>query len=81
VHWGFFDLAFHGWTEPAERVRVAARKADVTVALPMPGQSVEPGAPGALPTRPWWPAVPWKTAEEDPIIAMWIGPAAVGVGD
>ena len=81
VHWGLFDLAFHGWTEPAERVRVAARKADVTVAFPMPGQSVEPGAPGALPARTWWPAVPWKTAEEDPIVATSIGSAAVGVGD
>ncbi|WP_424521163.1 MBL fold metallo-hydrolase, partial [Rubrivirga sp.] len=24
VHWGLFDLALHGWTEPAERVRAAA---------------------------------------------------------
>jgi len=79
VHWGLFNLAYHGWTEPAERVLVAAGKAGVKVAIPMPGQSIEPGALPRL-TR-WWPAVPWKTAEEDPIVATRIGAAAVGVGE
>jgi L-ascorbate metabolism protein UlaG (beta-lactamase superfamily) len=32
VHWGLFDLALHGWTEPMERVLVAARAAGVRVA-------------------------------------------------
>lgn len=27
VHWGLFDLALHGWTEPMERVVAAAQKA------------------------------------------------------
>lgn len=76
VHWGLFNLAFHGWTEPAERVLVAARKASVTVALPMPGESLEPPASR---TMAWWPAVPWKTAEQDPIVATRIGAAAAGV--
>ena len=27
VHWGLFNLAFHGWTEPIERTLVAAARA------------------------------------------------------
>jgi L-ascorbate metabolism protein UlaG (beta-lactamase superfamily) len=76
VHWGLFNLAYHGWTEPAERVLVAAGRAGVTVTIPRPGQSVEPVALPAL-TR-WWPDVPWRTAEEDPIVATKMGALAVG---
>jgi L-ascorbate metabolism protein UlaG (beta-lactamase superfamily) len=64
VHWGLFDLALHGWTEPMERVLVAARRAGVRVASPRPGGMVEPSALGAV--ERWWPAVPWRTAEEAP---------------
>ena len=31
-----------------------------------PGQSIEPEAPPAL--ARWWPDVPWKTANQDPIV-------------
>ena len=64
VHWGMFDLALHGWTEPIERVLAAADRAGVTVAFPQPGGMVEPGLP--LPTERWWPAVPWDTVEQAP---------------
>ncbi len=64
VHWGLFDLALHGWTEPAERVRVAAREAGVPIAFPRPGESV---TLDAIPTTPWWPALPWSRADESPI--------------
>jgi L-ascorbate metabolism protein UlaG (beta-lactamase superfamily) len=74
VHWGLFNLAFHGWTEPAERVLVAAARQGVTVTLPKPGQSVEPGA--SLPAERWWPELPWKSADEDPIVATWVTAAA-----
>jgi L-ascorbate metabolism protein UlaG (beta-lactamase superfamily) len=67
VHWGLFNLAHHGWTEPAERILAAAAKAGLPVTLPKPGQSIEPAALPPL-TR-WWPALPWKTAEEDPIVS------------
>jgi len=67
VHWGLFNLAMHGWTEPAERVLAAAAAADVTVALPRPGQSFEPSAPP--PQERWWPDVPWQTADEHPIVS------------
>jgi L-ascorbate metabolism protein UlaG (beta-lactamase superfamily) len=64
VHWGLFDLALHGWTEPMERVLAAAGRAGVRVASPRPGGMVEPAALGAA--ERWWPAVPWRTAEEAP---------------
>jgi len=67
IHWGLFDLAYHGWTEPIERVLVAADAAGVAVLAPRPGQSVEPSVP---PMRErWWPEVPWQTAEEHPIVS------------
>ncbi|HSM93728.1 MAG TPA: MBL fold metallo-hydrolase [Anaeromyxobacteraceae bacterium] len=73
VHWGAFNLAFHGWTDPVERVLAAAGKAGVRVAVPMPGQSVEPNA--LPPLARWWPPLPWRSAEEEPIVATWARPA------
>ena len=67
VHWGLFDLALHGWTEPIERVLVAARAAGVRVAAPRPGGMVEPDA--LAPVERWWPKVPWKTAADVPIVS------------
>jgi L-ascorbate metabolism protein UlaG (beta-lactamase superfamily) len=67
IHWGLFDLALHGWTEPAERVVAAAKKADVITLIPKPGQSVEPE--NLPPQERWWPQVPWQTAEEHPILS------------
>ncbi len=64
VHWGLFDLALHGWTEPIERVLVAASKAGVRVATPRPGERVEPGA--LLPQSEWWPSIAWQTVEQAP---------------
>ncbi|MEM0962511.1 MAG: MBL fold metallo-hydrolase [Bacteroidota bacterium] len=67
VHWGTFNLAFHGWTEPAERALVAAEAAGVPIAIPRPGQSVIPEAPPAA--EHWWPERPWRTAQESPIVS------------
>ncbi len=67
VHWGLFNLAYHAWTEPAERVLVAARQAGVTAVIPKPGQSFEPEALPAF--ERWWPELPWQTAEQNPIVA------------
>jgi len=71
VHWGTFNLAFHGWTEPAERVLVAAAEAGVPVAVPRPGQSVEPSTAPAI--ERWWPEVPWATAAEAPLVSSAVG--------
>jgi L-ascorbate metabolism protein UlaG (beta-lactamase superfamily) len=64
VHWGTFDLALHSWTEPVERVLVAAQREGVQVATPAPGGSIEPGR--SVPTARWWPNVEWKTVEQAP---------------
>jgi L-ascorbate metabolism protein UlaG (beta-lactamase superfamily) len=71
VHWGLFNLAYHGWTEPAERVLAAARASNLSVTVPSPGQSIEPDALPAF--ARWWPDVPWKTVDEDPIVPTGIG--------
>lgn len=65
VHWGMFDLALHGWTEPVERVLVAADSQGVLVAMPRPGERVEPAA--LAPVERWWPTVPWESAAEAPV--------------
>ncbi|MEM6731715.1 MAG: MBL fold metallo-hydrolase, partial [Myxococcota bacterium] len=64
VHWGLFDLALHGWTEPIERLQVAAKKLNVPLAIPRPGGSVTPER-GAF-SSSFWPKLPWRTAEESP---------------
>ena len=55
IHWGTFNLAFHAWDEPAERVVKAAHAAGVTLVMPRPGESFEPASPPAVET--WWRAV------------------------
>lgn len=67
VHWGTFELAMHSWVEPAERLIVATTRQDVALAIPMPGQSVEPSDPPEL-VR-WWPELPWQTEDEHPVVS------------
>jgi L-ascorbate metabolism protein UlaG (beta-lactamase superfamily) len=67
VHWGAFALAYHGWTEPIERALAAGAAAGAVLVAPKPGQSFEPASPPA-PAR-WWPALPWKTGADDPIVS------------
>jgi len=67
VHWGTFNLSFHGWTEPAERVLAAADAAGLRVAIPRPGESVDPADPPAV--ERWWPELPWQTADEAPVVS------------
>ena len=52
IHWGTFNLAFHDWFEPAERLLAAGRMAEVEVAVPRAGRPLEPGQVPAL--EPWW---------------------------
>ena len=67
IHWGLFTLAYHGWTEPAERTLAAADQASVRILLPKPGQSVEPETPPAR--ARWWPKLPWDTAATHAIVS------------
>ena len=41
VHWGTFNLAFHAWNEPPERLLAAARDESIAVMIPRPGQQLE----------------------------------------
>lgn len=52
IHWGTFRLAPHPWAEPVERLLTAAERSQVKVAVPLPGQRIDPG--GLLRFNPWW---------------------------
>jgi L-ascorbate metabolism protein UlaG (beta-lactamase superfamily) len=52
VHWATFNLAFHGWNDPAVRAVAAAERLGVRIVIPKPGQLVEPSAPP--PAEAWW---------------------------
>jgi L-ascorbate metabolism protein UlaG (beta-lactamase superfamily) len=52
VHWGTFNLAYHAWNEPADRVVAAAAVAHVALVMPRPGELVEPDHPAVI--EPWW---------------------------
>ena len=60
VHWGTFDLAFHRWDEPAERIRVLAAEQGVHLVQPRPGETVGPDT--AL-QSPWWRAFEAEAVE------------------
>ncbi|MCW2689174.1 MAG: hypothetical protein JWR37_4064 [Mycobacterium sp.] len=52
IHWCTFRLAPHPWAEPIERLLTAADSAGIPVAVPKPGQRVDPGTSSAF--DPWW---------------------------
>jgi L-ascorbate metabolism protein UlaG (beta-lactamase superfamily) len=41
VHWATFDLGFHRWAEPVERLRAATRDPDIPLILPRPGERID----------------------------------------
>ncbi len=55
IHWATFDLAFHAWAEPVQRLYVAAAQAGVALALPRPGERISNAEPP--PTKDWWTAL------------------------
>jgi L-ascorbate metabolism protein UlaG (beta-lactamase superfamily) len=55
VHWATFNLAFHRWAEPVQRLCAAAGPSEVRVAVPRPGERVDALAPPPL--ADWWTAV------------------------
>ena len=68
IHWGLFDLANHGWTEPMERVLVAAQSRCISLASVPPGGSIEPIDVAFQPAR-WWPHARWRQAYDYPVIS------------
>jgi len=67
IHWATFDLSTHGWTEPVERFLAEARRTGARHVVPRPGASLEPARPPAV--ERWWPDLPWRTAEEYPVVS------------
>ena len=67
VHWGTFNLALHGWTEPPERLLVEAARRGVTMSIPKPGETIDSAQPRLA--EQWWPELPWQTAEQAPVVA------------
>ncbi|SOC47986.1 L-ascorbate metabolism protein UlaG, beta-lactamase superfamily [Blastococcus aggregatus] len=55
IHWATFNLAFHRWAEPVQRLLAAARPRDVAVVVPRPGERIDVLTPPAL--DDWWTAV------------------------
>nr|WP_280361445.1 MBL fold metallo-hydrolase [Nocardia wallacei] len=52
IHWATFNLAFHGWSEPVQRVVAAARATGTPIAVPLPGQRIDANA--VSPQVSWW---------------------------
>ena len=52
IHNSTFDLAFHGWSEPMERLYTLSEQVDVDIATPVIGQPLAIARP--VDTQPWW---------------------------
>lgn len=52
IHWATFNLAFHAWAEPVQRLLAAATGAGVAVVVPQPGQRVDVAELPEL--HDWW---------------------------
>ncbi len=55
IHWATFNLAFHRWAEPVQRVLAAAKRSGAQVVVPRPGERIDLLAPPEL--TDWWTAV------------------------
>ncbi len=55
IHWATYDLAFHGWADPASWLAREAVERSVRVAIPRPGERVD--ATAELPAEDWWSAL------------------------
>ena len=52
IHWGTFNLAFHTWTYPAERVLECAKEKHIKLVMPAPGELYEFDGKGYI--NKWW---------------------------
>lgn len=52
IHWGTFNLAFHDWYEPAVWLLREARRREIFVVIPKPGEMVNPADPSEV--EEWW---------------------------
>lgn len=63
IHNGTFDLSFHPWYEPFERIYHLARQKNVSLSTPEMGQCVNLDAPE--PTLAWWKHLMPREAKGD----------------
>ncbi len=40
IHWGTFNLAMHGWTDPIEELIPYAAEKDISLIIPQPGETI-----------------------------------------
>lgn len=52
IHWATFNLAFHNWHEPVERLIAEAERKGVSLVLPRPGETVDVN--GVPYNSQWW---------------------------
>ncbi len=52
IHWGTFNLALHGWMEPAERLITISEEENVNFVIPKPGEVVK--ASSKINLDKWW---------------------------
>lgn len=52
IHWGKYNLAFHSWQDPAERMLAKSQELDVDVVTPVRGEILH--IPPAESTAKWW---------------------------
>jgi L-ascorbate metabolism protein UlaG (beta-lactamase superfamily) len=55
VHWATFNLAFHRWAEPVQRLLAAAARTGTRVVVPRPGERIDVLDPPDL--LDWWTEV------------------------
>jgi L-ascorbate metabolism protein UlaG (beta-lactamase superfamily) len=55
IHWATFNLAFHRWPEPVQRLLAAAERTGAHVVVPRPGARIDVLDPPEL--EDWWTAV------------------------
>ena len=55
IHNGTFNLAFHAWYDPLERVSEAAQQRGVALTTPIVGEVITLGEP--MPQEAWWKPV------------------------
>ncbi|MCZ2858632.1 MBL fold metallo-hydrolase [Blastococcus sp. VKM Ac-2987] len=55
IHWATFNLAFHRWAEPVQRLLAAAEGRGATIVVPQPGARIDVLDPPQL--LDWWTAV------------------------
>jgi L-ascorbate metabolism protein UlaG (beta-lactamase superfamily) len=63
VHWATFNLAFHRWPEPVQRLLAAAERTGTRVVVPKPGERLDVLEPPAV--EDWWTAVGSVEHHED----------------